>query len=87
MFEGCNIIKRAVLFHKHLFTHPSPVAGQIFKDIVKPVDSLRSQVSKNACMTLSLMFSELPPRDVDSHIDTVIPILIKRATDTNAFIA
>ena len=75
------------MFHKHLFAHPSSVSGQIFKDIVKPVDSLRSQVSKNACMTLSVMFSELPPKDVDTHIDTVMPTLLKRSTDTNAFIS
>jgi len=75
------------MFHKHLFSHPSPIAGQIFKHIVKAVDSLRSQVSKNACMLLSLMFAELPPRDVDQHIDIVMPTLLKRSTDTNQFIS
>jgi len=54
-FEACNIIKRGVLFHKNLFQHPSALTAQIFKDIVKAVDSLRSQVAKNACLTLSTM--------------------------------
>lgn len=71
------------MFHKNLFSHPSSLTAQIFKDIVKAVDSLRSQVAKNACITLSVMFSELAPRDVDSHIETVMPTVIKRATDTN----
>ena len=86
-FEGCNIIKRGALFHKQLFAHPSSMTAQIFKDIVKAVESLRSQVAKNACLTLCTMFSELQPRDVDNHIETVMPIVIKRATDTNAFIS
>ena len=33
------------------------------------------------------MFAELPARDVDPHIDAVMPVLLKRATDTNHFIA
>ena len=82
-FEGCNVIKRAASFHKQMFSHPSSYSQQIFKDIVKTVDSLRSQVAKNACMTLIVMFSELSARDTDSHIDTVMPILLKRSTDTN----
>ena len=86
-FEACNTIKRGVMFHKHLFSHPSTISGQVFKDVVKPVDSLRSQVSKNACLLLSVMFAELPPRDVDQHIDAVMPTLLKRSTDTNAFIS
>lgn len=86
-FEACNIIKRGVLFHKNLFSHPSPMTAQIFKDIVKAVDSLRSQVAKNACLTLCTMFSELAPRDTDSHIETVMATIIKRSTDTNQFIS
>ena len=50
--EGCNIIRRGVTFHKSLFAHPSTITSQVFKDIVKAVDSLRSQVAKNACLTL-----------------------------------
>jgi hypothetical protein len=33
------------------------------------------------------MFSELSPRDLDSHIETLMPILLKRSTDTNQFIS
>ena len=32
------------------------------------------------------MFSELSPRDLDSHIETVMPVILKRSTDTNQFI-
>lgn len=27
IFDGCNIIKRAAMFHKNLFSHPSALAG------------------------------------------------------------
>lgn len=32
------------------------------------------------------MVSELAPRDVDSHIEIVLPTILKRSTDTNQFI-
>ena len=38
-------------------------------------------------MTLSVMFAELPPKDVDSYIDQVVPTLLKRSVDTNHFIS
>ena len=38
-FDACNTIKRIAKFHKHLH---ATMAGQIFKDMVKPIDSLRS---------------------------------------------
>lgn len=59
----------------------------MFKELVKPVDSLRSQVSKNACLALQALFSELTSSQTDSHIDTVLPTLLKRAADTNQFIS
>lgn len=59
----------------------------MFKELVKPVDSLRSQVSKNACLAMQTLFSQLQPREIDSQIDNVMPILLKRAIDTNQFIA
>ena len=38
-------------------------------------------------MALSVTFCELPPRDTDLHIESVMPVLLKRATDTNHFIS
>jgi len=37
-------------------------------------------------MALSQAFCEMYPKDTDSHIETVLPTLLKRATDTNNFI-
>jgi hypothetical protein len=41
-FDACNTLKRAMMFHKALFENNSTYTAQFFKDIVKPVDSLRS---------------------------------------------
>lgn len=75
------------MYHKNIFETQTAFITQFFKDIVKPVDSLRSQLSKNACMALSISFCELAPKDTDAHIEGVMPVLLKRATDTNNFIS
>lgn len=77
------MVRRAAVFHK-------PIIAQnmsVFKELVKPVDSLRSQVSKNACLALQGLFNELTSSQTDGQIDTVLPILLKRAADTNQFIS
>lgn len=38
-------------------------------------------------MALSVTFSELAPTITDAHIESVMPVLLKRATDTNHFIS
>jgi len=38
-------------------------------------------------MTVQTIFSELPTRDLDPHIDSCIFPLIKKATDTNHFVS
>jgi hypothetical protein len=79
-------MKRIILFHKDLLGQGSALKETI-KLIVKQTDNLRSQVSKNACMTLQIMFQELPTRDLDPSVDLVIGTLIKKATDTNQFVS
>lgn len=72
------------MFHKDLLSVSNGTAGKdCIKAVVKQTDNLRSQVSKNACMTLKIIFTELPTRDLDSNVDLVIGALIKKATDTN----
>jgi hypothetical protein len=43
-------------------------------------------LSKQALLTMAIMFESLQ-KQMDSQIDTVLTILIKKAADTNAFIA
>ena len=85
-FEACNIIKRAALFHKPLFSN-NHISGDVFKSLVKPLDSLRSQVSKNASLALYTLYNELGPKECDPWIEAVTPTLLKRAIDTNHFIS
>jgi hypothetical protein len=65
--------------------HPNVCNQQVaaFKELVKPIDSLRSQVSKNACLALQALFEAVEVRVADSQIDNVLSILLKRAADTN----
>ena len=60
-FEACNTIRRAAVFHRQNFQQ-NP---QVFKELVQPVNSLRSQVSKNACLAMSALFGELPSNMTD----------------------
>mmetsp|Transcript_38957 Transcript_38957/g.59231 ORF Transcript_38957/g.59231 Transcript_38957/m.59231 type:complete len:151 (+) Transcript_38957:4164-4616(+) len=38
-------------------------------------------------MTVQVMFTELPTKELDPHIDLVLSALIKKATDTNHFVS
>lgn len=78
-YEACNTIRRAGMFHPNVCNQQ--VAA--FKELVKPIDSLRSQVSKNACLALQALFEAVEVRVADSQIDNVLSILLKRAADTN----
>lgn len=53
---------------------------------MKLVDSLRSQLAKNSILTIKLFVENLPARDLDHLIDSILPPLLKKAADTNAFI-
>ena len=59
----------------------------MIKELVKLVDSLRSQLSKNTLITLKTMIENLPTKDMDPHIDILMPAVLKKAADTNVFIS
>lgn len=59
---------------------------QILKELIKLVDSLRSQVSKNSILTLTSIIELLPAKELDYMIDTILPAFLKKAADTNVFI-
>ena len=86
-FEGCTTIKRIAVFHPQLLATSHPLTSPTMKELTKVVDSLRSQLAKNAILTISTIFESLgTQRDLDAHLEMVIPTLLKRATDTNVFI-
>ena len=77
------------MFHKPMLSmQRDPLTTkECMKNIVKLLDNLRSQISKNACMTISTIYTELPSKDLEPHLDLVFTPLLKKATDTNQFIS
>ena len=61
-FDGCNTIKRIIWNHKNLLNN-SNMTGAV-KDLIKSCDSLRSQLSKQALLTVSILF-EVYGRQMD----------------------
>lgn len=58
----------------------------VVTEISKLVKSLRSSVAKNALLTLNELFQYLN-RQMEPYLDTLMLVLLKRATDTNIFIS
>ena len=88
VFDSLNIVKRIAMFHKELLANSNGImTKECIKLVVKQNDNLRSQVAKNSCMTLQVIFSELPSKDLDPHLDLVLASLLKKATDTNHFVS
>lgn len=56
------------------------------QDILKLVESLRSNLSKNALITLNEM-SQVLKRSLDSEAEPIILKLIKKGNDANSFIS
>lgn len=54
--------------------------------VLKVADSLRSSLSKIALMTLNDMFVYLK-RCVEPDLDSILKLLLKKASDTNIFIS
>ena len=54
--------------------------------MIKLVDSLRSQLAKNAILTITAILENSSTKDMDPNTDIILPTLIKKAADTNVFI-
>lgn len=83
--EGLMKIRCLLRYHSEVF------AGQInlhnvFLEVVKLSESLRSSLSKNGVIVLGEMCEYLG-RSMDSEIPDLLKILVKRASDTNIFLA
>ena len=57
------------------------------KELIKLVDSLRSQLAKNTMLTIYTILENVPSKELEHLVDTVLPPLLKKAADTNAFLA
>ena len=77
-------MKRMVGYHCSLVSNSS--IHPVVTEICKLVKSLRSSVAKNALLTLNELFQYLN-RQMEPYLDTLMLVLLKRATDTNIFIS
>mmetsp|Transcript_22471 Transcript_22471/g.19422 ORF Transcript_22471/g.19422 Transcript_22471/m.19422 type:complete len:223 (-) Transcript_22471:365-1033(-) len=86
-FEALNQLRRMLQFHtNHLINSSMFSLHSTTGDIVKLVESLRSNLSKNALITLNEMSHALK-RSLDSEAESIILKLIKKGNDANSFIA
>lgn len=83
-FEMLNMLRRLLKHHAAVFQNVA-LHGLIV-EVLKLADSLRSSLSKNALIVLAEMAESLG-RLLDADIETIIPCVIKKATDTNVFIS
>ncbi|RHY25341.1 hypothetical protein DYB32_008375 [Aphanomyces invadans] len=82
-FEGLTDLRR-IAVHA-----PDVVGGQLttlVDQVVKQISNLRSSIAKNAMLAIETLCVSLT-RKMDPEMDTVIPLLLKRAADTNAFLS
>lgn len=81
-FEACNTIRRLALHHPSKL---APHLGTASHALLKLMDSLRSSVSRVALMTVTDLLKGLG-RGMDSEIELIAPMLMKKAADTNTFL-
>jgi hypothetical protein len=85
-FEACNVIRRVCKHHQSIILQTGNSLQSLVGTLSKHADSLRSAVSRIALMTFADMFQTLK-RVMEPCLVSIVKTLIKRATDTNHFIA
>lgn len=83
-FDYSDLIRRLIKFHKDLLNTQN--VHIIIIQILKWGDSLRSALSKNSLIALGDFCRELP-KHLDSDIDSIMTLLLRKTIDTNIFIA
>lgn len=85
-FKACNTIKDFSHDYQKFFKPTDPFFGEIMNELSSLCNSLRTQLSRNALGTFAIVFENLGKKS-DCILDNVVPMLLKKAADTNAFIA
>ncbi len=93
VFHALNVVRQLVLHHQALLItygkegarSPSkhnqmPAIRNLASSVLKHVENLRSQVAKNAIITLGDMFIGLKSK-MDAEVPAVVPVLIKKCGD------
>ncbi|KAK1945180.1 TOG array regulator of axonemal microtubules protein 1 [Phytophthora citrophthora] len=82
-FEALSTVRRLALHHANLLDAGKVHA--ILAEIMKQIPNLRSTVSKNALLALESMCAAFS-RDMDSEVENIVPVLLKRCGDSNTFV-
>ncbi|KAH9101607.1 hypothetical protein LEN26_011639 [Aphanomyces euteiches] len=82
-FEGLTDLRRIAVHAPDVLASQLPQIGSV---VAKHINNLRSSVAKNAMLTVETLCICLARR-MDSEIDEIVPLLLKRASDTNAFLS
>ncbi|KAJ8507031.1 hypothetical protein ON010_g19013 [Phytophthora cinnamomi] len=82
-FDALSTVRRLAVHHAS--TIDAGKVHAIVVGILKQVPNLRSSVSKNALLALESMCSAFN-RAMDSEVESIVPVLLKRCTDSNAFV-
>ena len=80
------MVRRLCKHHQQVVYSNSKDLHTLIGHLITLADSLRSSLSKNALLTISDMFVNLK-RCMESSLDRIIKILLKKGSDTNAFIS
>jgi hypothetical protein len=81
-FKGLNAVRRLAAHHSEIL---SSGLVELSKEILGLSQNLRSSVSRNALLTFHDLFLFMK-KQMDPTLDGVVPVLMKRAVETNAFI-
>ena len=84
-FEALNMLRRLLKHHSELFVSHVTLHN-ICLDLIKWADSLRSSLSKNALIVIGEMCENLG-RTIDSEINELMKVVIKKSIDTNIFLS
>ena len=84
-FETVNIIRKLIKHNPEVFISKVTLHN-IVLNLLKWADSLRSSLSKNALIALKEICENLG-KIVDGEISDILKVFLKKASDTNSFIA
>mgnify|MGYP001398926462 CR=1 FL=1 len=86
-FEASNNLRRLLQFHcSYLVNSAMFNLHSTTQDILRMVESLRSNLAKNGLITLTEMCGVLK-KQMDSEADMIFAKLIKKGSDANSFIS
>jgi len=83
IFLTLNSVRRLGLHHCDLVDKHSHA---LVRDVVKQVGNLRSAVAKNAILAIRDLWTGMG-RALDVEVGVVVPVLLKRSSDTNGFLS